>query len=41
MKTVSEMPTCALPPCVWPGCKRLLTRGANSQDRWERERGDG
>ena len=26
--------------CVWPGCKRLLTRGGNSQDRWERERGD-
>jgi hypothetical protein len=24
--------------CVWPGCKRLLTREANTQDRWERSR---
>ena len=26
--------------CVWPGCKRLLPRGANTEDRWQRERGD-
>jgi hypothetical protein len=24
--------------CVWVGCKRLLTRGANSAAPWERER---
>jgi Major Facilitator Superfamily len=25
--------------CVRPGCKRLLSRGANTEARWERERG--
>lgn len=24
--------------CVWPGCKRLLTREDNTEDRWERAR---
>jgi hypothetical protein len=26
--------------CVWPGCKRLLTRGGNTSARWARERGE-
>jgi hypothetical protein len=26
--------------CVWPGCTRRLPRGANTEARWERERGD-